>query len=108
MNVFSFVPLTFILNVNDIAYESHLGHFLKFFDLNLPEQAKKDNRKLWISVKRDIPVHYQTEKKKNYFFCKSIMADVYMGREKNYLWLLKPTFLNRGRGIHVFSDLQQL
>jgi hypothetical protein len=25
-----------------------------------------------------------------------------------YLWLLKPTFLNRGRGIHVFNELEQL
>lgn len=25
-----------------------------------------------------------------------------------YLWLLKPTFLNRGRGIHVFNELDSL
>ncbi len=25
-----------------------------------------------------------------------------------FLWLLKPTFLNRGRGIHVFSSLETL
>ncbi len=24
------------------------------------------------------------------------------------MWLLKPTFLNRGRGIHVFNSLQSL
>lgn len=36
------------------------------------------------------------------------MLDVFVGRDKNYLWMLKPTFMNRGRGIHVFSDLQQL
>ena len=28
--------------------------------------------------------------------------------ENSYLWLLKPTHLNRGRGIHVFSTLEQL
>ena len=26
----------------------------------------------------------------------------------NYLWLLKPTCLNRGRGIHIFNNLEQL
>jgi len=28
--------------------------------------------------------------------------------ESNYLWLLKPTGLNRGRGIHIFSTIEQL
>ena len=23
--------------------------------------------------------------------------------DSSYLWLLKPTFLNRGRGIHIFN-----
>lgn len=26
----------------------------------------------------------------------------------DYLWIVKPTFLNRGRGIEVFSKLQDL
>lgn len=26
--------------------------------------------------------------------------------DNSYLWLLKPTSLNRGRGIHVFQNLQ--
>ena len=26
----------------------------------------------------------------------------------SYLWLLKPTGLNRGRGVHVFNSLQML
>lgn len=53
-------------------------------------------------------MQFQTEKKKNYYFCRPLLLDVYLGKDKNYLWLLKPTFLNRGRGIHVFSDLGQL
>lgn len=30
------------------------------------------------------------------------------GEGSKFLWLLKPTFLNRGRGIHVFSSLETL
>lgn len=30
------------------------------------------------------------------------------GDDSKFLWLLKPTFLNRGRGIHVFSNLETL
>lgn len=37
------------------------------------------------------------------------MTDQFVaGDESNYIWLLKPTFLNRGRGIHVFGDLKVL
>ncbi len=31
-----------------------------------------------------------------------------MADNSSYLWLLKPTFLNRGRGIEIFNDLGQL
>lgn len=80
LNVFSFIPVTFILNTSDTSYESNLGHFLKFFDLNLPDEMRKENRKLWVSVKREIPVHFQTEKKKSYFFCKPLLMDMFVGR----------------------------
>lgn len=31
-----------------------------------------------------------------------------MRNENSYVWLLKPTNLNRGRGIEIFSTLEQL
>lgn len=36
------------------------------------------------------------------------MHDTFAGSGENYLWLLKPVNLNRGRGIEVFSDLEGL
>lgn len=41
---------------------------------------------------------------------KPVMPDIFVNRRSNssYLWILKPTFLNRGRGIQVFSDLYTL
>ena len=33
------------------------------------------------------------------------MNNSFLSDDSNYLWLLKPTYLNRGRGIHVFSNL---
>ncbi len=42
-------------------------------------------------------------------FCKQLMVNAFMEDNTNsYLWLLKPTALNRGRGIHLFSSLDQL
>jgi hypothetical protein len=39
-----------------------------------------------------------------------IMTEIFISRKVNspYMWILKPTFLNRGRGIQVFSDLLAL
>ena len=37
------------------------------------------------------------------------MPSEYINKEEgDYLWIVKPTFLNRGRGIHVFSKLPDL
>lgn len=37
------------------------------------------------------------------------MPPAFMADENSsYMWLLKPTFLNRGRGIHIFNDLNTL
>jgi hypothetical protein len=42
------------------------------------------------------------------YYCKPIAPDIFFSNKSTYLWLLKPTFLNRGRGIHVFNNLQNL
>ena len=37
------------------------------------------------------------------------MQEVFVNKEDgDYLWIVKPTFLNRGRGIEVFSRLDEL
>jgi hypothetical protein len=33
---------------------------------------------------------------------------MFINEEGAYLWIVKPTFLNRGRGIQVFSKLETL
>lgn len=36
------------------------------------------------------------------------ISDVFLDEDGEYLWIVKPTFLNRGRGIQVFSRLDAL
>ena len=43
--------------------------------------------------------------KKSYNYTKYKFKQSYSCEDDNYLWILKPTFLNRGRGIHVFNNL---
>ena len=40
---------------------------------------------------------------------KSVLPNAFIEKKNStYLWILKPTFLNRGRGIHLFNNLQKL
>lgn len=36
------------------------------------------------------------------------MGETFIKGDNNYVWLLKPINLNRGRGIEVFNSLEQL
>lgn len=46
-------------------------------------------------------------KKKVTNYCRPFGSDCYF-TPNHYLWLLKPTGLNRGRGIELFNSLEQL
>ena len=46
-------------------------------------------------------------RKKGTTYCRTISSPSYYSSD-NYLWLLKPTGLNRGRGIEIFNSLEQL
>ena len=39
------------------------------------------------------------------FYCRPIMPSTFYEKGGQYVWLIKATFLNRGRGIHVFNNL---
>lgn len=43
-----------------------------------------------------------------YDYTRPIMKDSFMKGDCSYVWLLKPTNLNRGRGIEIFQSLEQL
>lgn len=36
------------------------------------------------------------------------IGEMFLDEDGEYLWIVKPTFLNRGRGIQVFSRLDAL
>ena len=40
-------------------------------------------------------------------YCRPFSSPCYYSSD-NYIWLLKPTGLNRGRGIQIFNSLEQL
>ena len=69
-NVFEVVPMTFVLNLADGQFDNNLNSFLKFFEANIPENLRSDNRKVWLSLKRRLGQHHSLERKSILFFCK--------------------------------------
>jgi hypothetical protein len=102
-NVFDVVPLTFILDFKSESIWDNLDHFkqiLKIIDSNSDSDISTINKKLRhlqsIAERKGGPVHRNQYK----------MSDC--AYDQKNIWLLKPTGLNRGRGIHIFRTFEEL
>ena len=103
INLFSFYPLTIVLNFNDESYKEKIEAFKRLYS-EIPSLIEDESKDI--------------EKQKNYcdYFkvisvkkssCQKIVIPKsnYIGKN---LWLIKRTNLNRGREIKVISDLTVL
>ena len=103
--VYDFVPLTFALDVNEKSFNSDVEKFCKCFNYmktemtkNSPELVNNINKNLW--------KYYTSNDRRMITYCR---PKIYLTHLSNRnLWLLKPTGFNRGRGVIVFEDLEQL
>lgn len=101
MRVFdSLTPLTFVIDFNDENCETNLNLLLKIYERGLPLNKKKNfNQKSIFEFKRKIRHMFKNSNndKIQSSYKKFKFKDVYLSdKEKSaYLWLLKPTFLNR-------------
>lgn len=90
-----------------------LHAFIKFFNRNYPEDGT-NRRYQSIILPRNKYVPYLTAQQLNKrsqgnFYCKPTCPKTFFDEEtKSYLWILKPTFLNRGRGVVLFKELDEL
>lgn len=88
-----------------------MKQFLQFFQKNDPRKnnQKKANFPFGFLAKFHPYMAWQNSdiKKKVNILSKPVNNATYYS-ENSYLWLLKPTGLNRGRGIEIFDSLEQL
>lgn len=114
INMFSITPVTFVIDLDDDACEVQITKFASFFIKNMPKtQNKPENVKKAINdfKKRLKPImnfiNSDKVNQKSNIYSKPKMHPSFINSE-NYLWLLKPTGLNRGRGIQIFNSLETL
>jgi hypothetical protein len=89
----------------------HLDKFFDFYEKYLPKHIKNSHTDLEKEL-----FNYRKKLKTIFFNCnlkKNLpklpkLNENFIDSEGEYLWIIKPTFLNRGRGIKVFSKLDVL
>lgn len=106
------IPPTFVLNANDDCSGIAVNNFVDFYFEHWKEIENRlddQNRKLSSDMKRRLRQFFSSVNEKR-ILPKVVMPPIFVSQRTNssYLWILKPTFLNRGRGIQVFSDLSAL
>lgn len=108
LNLFDYTPLTFIIDLDDVNLEVNLQEFVKCYQrfTSSPEDLDQVMSK-FSSILRT-PISHRAATKsappqkskisKNY----KLPSTFYRGCN---MWLLKPVDFNRGRGIEIFSTL---
>ncbi len=106
VNVFDFVPITFLLDVDSESFCADLERFVHCYNIldsakasaNSEEAVRTINQKLSqfpIFGEKKIPPHSKAK----------LYPTHYAGQN---IWILKPTGFNRGRGVSVFETVDRL
>lgn len=111
-NLFDITPITFILDMNKEDFEQTLNSFVGFYHRNMPAEMQKpeNQRKVFLDIPRRTKHFYHNyEKRTNLFgmYGRPKMTRTFVNGS-NYLWLLKPSYFNRGRGIQIFQSLEEM
>ncbi|KAL4455740.1 hypothetical protein ABPG74_003150 [Tetrahymena malaccensis] len=119
LDVFEFTPITFEINIDSNSFMNEMKTFLQYYMKNLPSHLKNQKDQIEIK-KRNGRVQFQLRQTENQNSLQDrkdstiaapnfLMKESYIAEGKSpYVWLLKPVNLNRGRGIEVFSSVEEL
>ena len=101
--VFEITPVTFIIDINSQNFEYKIQEFLSFYQNNKPStQIFMQNS---ICIKNRIAREKKIGSSNQY---KNVKLKNSMVQDDKFLWILKATGFNRGNGIHVFKNIEQL
>lgn len=111
-NLFDITPITFIFDLNKEDCDQTIQNFINFYHKNMPNEMQKpeNQRKNILDIpKRTRHFFNNYEKRTNLYgvYGRPKMLRTYINGN-NYLWLLKPNYFNRGRGIQIFQTLEEL
>eukprot|EP00347_Sterkiella_histriomuscorum_P006796 403351400 len=102
LNVFDFLPLTFILDFKSDQLYEQLDIFKGVFRI-IEQNIHLSTNELTSKI-QNLQAQYDRKAYKSQNCFKLLQSS----HDYKNLWLLKPTGLNRGRGIHIFKSLEEL
>eukprot|EP00347_Sterkiella_histriomuscorum_P014963 403358833 len=102
LNVFDFLPLTFILDFKSDQLYEQLDIFKGVFRI-IEQNIHLSTNELTTKI-QNLQAQYDRKAYKSQNCFKLLQSS----HDYKNLWLLKPTGLNRGRGIHIFKSLDEL
>lgn len=86
-----------------------IDYYQKYYPKNLKEKSPQNVDKIIMDQRRKLRMYFFNCNLKKLLPKTPPMYSVFLNKEEgDYLWIVKPTFLNRGRGIQVFSGLAEL
>ena len=111
VDVLDFVPLTFILNFDSEIGKSEYDKFINCYNILKAmtdefKETENDTNKIFIKINSKLQSISLSDNKRSSNSSKAKLYPTHFIGEN--IWILKPTGLNRGRGVSVFNSLESL
>lgn len=112
INVFDYVPLTFVLEVDSESFYvdfERFTHCYKIIETAIKNQNKEEanyEKECVKEINQKLSHFGIVNEKRGKTQCKAKLYDTYFAGHN--IWILKPTGFNRGRGVTVFDTVEKL
>jgi len=112
INVFDYVPLTFLVDVDAQTYTPDLAKFIQCYEAiegiaNAADKNSPDYCKLCLKlINAKIQQINISKERRAVCHCRPKLVDTHFAGKN--LWILKATGFNRGRGVSMFDSMEKL
>jgi hypothetical protein len=111
INVFDYVPLTFVIDVDSQSYTQDLVRFTQCYEiiascLDSDKNSDTDYKQALKLINSKIQQVNLSRERRVVSHCRPKMSESHFAGKN--IWLLKATGFNRGRGVSIFDSIDKL
>jgi len=111
INVFDYVPLTFVIDVDSQTYTNDLAKFTQCYEiiascLNNDNNSNTDYRQTLKLINSKMQQVNLSKERRVISHCRPKVSESHFAGKN--IWLLKATGFNRGRGVSIFDSIDKL
>lgn len=105
INVFDYVPMTFVMDVDARTYSWDFERFARCYEI-VGRASQAGEGVLLAQTKAQLQQVGLSKERRAVSHCRPKVPHTHLAGKN--LWVLKPTHLNRGRGVTLFNSLHKL